>query len=172
MNFIDTIVIIVVSTSIIIGLVRGFVKEIVVFLGGILGFAIASAAYKSLSGHLGINNPSLASAAAFVIIFLAVVMIIFVIGMLLEKGIKSLKLDGLDHGLGLLLGIIRGFLICAFLLPVVEKHPIFNSSELLKTSFSAPYILKAAHWMGMYFNLDLLKPDAAVKAVEEMVEKM
>ena len=172
MNFIDTIVIIVVSTSIILGLVRGFVKEIVVFLGGILGFAIASAAYRPFAGHLGINNPELASAAAFVIIFLAVVMIIFVIGMLLEKGIKSLKLDGLDHGLGLLLGVLRGLLICAFLLPVVEKHPIFNSSELIKTSITAPYILNAAHWMGMYFNIDILKPDAAVKAVEEMVRKM
>ncbi len=63
-------------------------------------------------------------------------------------------------------------LICAFLLPVVEKHPIFNSSELIKTSITAPYILNAAHWMGMYFNIDILKPDAAVKAVEEMVRKM
>ena len=172
MNFMDTIVIIVVSTSIIIGLVRGFVKEIVVFLGGILGFAIASAAYKSLSGHLSINNPSLASAAAFVIIFLAVVMIVFIIGMLLEKAVKSLKLDGLDHGLGILLGVIRGLLICAFLLPVVEKHPISNSSELIKTSITAPYILKSAHWMGIHFNIDLLKPDVAVKAVEEMVRKI
>ena len=172
MNFVDTLVIIVVSTSIIIGLVRGFVKEIVIFLGGILGFAIASAAYKSLSGYLGINNPSLASAAAFVIIFLAVMMIVLVIGMLLKKGIKSFKLAGLDHGLGILLGIVRGLLICAFLLPVVEKHPIFNSSELIKNSITAPYILKAAHWMGMYLNIDLLKPDVAVKAVEEMVGRM
>ncbi len=172
MNFIDTIVLIVVSTSIILGLVRGFVKEIVFFLAGVLGFAVASVAYKSVSGHLGIANAALASAGGFVIVLLAVMMIVTIIGALLDKFVKSLALGGLNHGLGLLLGVIRGVLLCIVLLSFLENRPLFNSTELIRTSVSAPHIIKAAHWMGMYFNLDLLKPDAAVKAVEEMVRKM
>lgn len=111
--------------STLIGLFRGFIKELVSLAGLVAAFALArNYAQAASSGFSLLEAPSAQYALAFASIFLGVLLVSALIGWLLNKIIEVTALKVVNHLMGLVFGLVRGsvwLLVIAF---VIERTPI------------------------------------------------
>ena len=113
MTWLDYAVFGVLAVSVVWGVWRGIAREILSILGWVLAFVAANL----LAGPLGeefsrsIPTPELRVLAAFVVIFVCVLIVTSLLGLLLSKLVKQVGLGGLDRLLGALFGLARGALI-------------------------------------------------------------
>lgn len=145
MTWLDYAVIGVFAASLVVGALRGLVREVL----SILGWVIAFLAANLLAGPLGplmpqaIPSPELRVAAAFVAVFVASLIVTTLLGLLLTKIVKAVGLGGVDRTLGALFGIARGLLIvlAAVLLAGLTSAP---RQSFWRDSASGPYLVQAA----------------------------
>src|SRR5258706_16218076 len=113
MTWLDYAVIGVFFASLVVGALRGLVREVL----SILGWVIAFLAANLLAGPLGpvmpqaIPSPELRIAAAFVAVFVGSLIVTTLVGLLLSKIVKAAGLGGVDRALGAVFGTARGVLI-------------------------------------------------------------
>lgn len=113
MNHIDLIILAIIGFSVIIGVVRGFTRELLSLLSwGSAGF-LTFLTYPVVQLWLQkkISNPMLADVASGVITFTCFLLIFGLLSHLLANWIQNSVLSGLDRSLGLLFGALRGFLL-------------------------------------------------------------
>jgi len=132
--------------SIVAGLMRGFMKEIIALITWIAAFAVSIAfssrvatAFTSSSADTAQPVSMLAIGASFIALFVAVLLI----GSLLNYFIASLtKGEGLGFGnrlLGGLFGLARGFLVNLILLFLVQLSPISQQPVFAQSQLVAAY---------------------------------
>jgi membrane protein required for colicin V production len=115
MTWLDYAVVGVFAVSLVVGVWRGLVREVV----SVLGWVIAFLAANLLAGPLGpsmpqaIPTPELRVAAAFVAVFVAALVLGSLAGLLLSKLVKSVGLGCVDRLLGAVFGAARGLLLVA-----------------------------------------------------------
>lgn len=116
MTWLDYAVFGVFAVSVIWGAWRGLVREVV----GVLGWVIAFLAANLFAGPLGealpqaIPTPELKVLAAFLGIFVGVLIVSTLLGLLLSKLVQAIGLGGLNTVLGGLFGVARwGVLVLA-----------------------------------------------------------
>jgi membrane protein required for colicin V production len=113
MTWLDYAIIGVFAASLVVGVLRGLVREVL----SILGWVIAFLAANLLAGPLGpfmpqaIPSPELRIAAAFVAVFVGSLILTTLVGLLLSKIVKAVGLGGVDRMLGAIFGAARGLLI-------------------------------------------------------------
>lgn len=141
MNWLDITFLIIIGISGLLGLWRGFIREVFTFLGIVGGVLIASRTYEMALPFVErfISNPNLAKIVSFLFIFLVAAILIHILGIVISKLFKTLSLGWLDRFLGLLFGIIKGVAIVLVIILLLSKFPLGNSEELLKSSIVAPY---------------------------------
>ena len=145
MTWLDYAVIGVFAASLVVGALRGLVREVL----SILGWVIAFLAANLLAGPLGpvmpqaIPSPELRIAAAFVAVFVASLIVTALVGLLLSKIVKAVGLGGVDRALGAIFGVARGLLIvlAATLLAGLTSAP---RQAFWRDSASAPLLTQAA----------------------------
>jgi len=145
MTWLDYAVLGVFAASLVVGALRGLVREVL----SILGWVIAFLAANLLAGPLGpempqaIPSPELRVAAAFLAIFVASLMVTALIGLLLSKVVKAAGLGGVDRTLGAAFGAARGLLIvlAAALLAGLTSAP---RQLFWRDSASGPFLVQAA----------------------------
>jgi membrane protein required for colicin V production len=145
MTWLDYAVIGVFAASLLVGALRGLVREVL----SILGWVIAFLAANLLAGPLGplmpqaIPNPELRVAAAYVAVFVASLVMTSLLGLLISKIVKAAGLGGVDRSLGALFGAARGVLIvlAAALLAGLTSAP---REAFWKDSASGPWLVRAA----------------------------
>jgi len=145
MTWLDYAVIGVFAASLVVGALRGLVREVL----SIFGWVIAFLAANLLAGPLGplmpqaIPSPELRVAAAFVAVFVASLIVTTLLGLLLSKIVKAVGLGGLDRMLGVLFGAARGLLIvlAAALVAGLTSAP---RQSFWKDSASGPLLVRAA----------------------------
>ncbi len=145
MTWLDYAVLGVFAVSILVGVLRGLVREVV----SILGWVIAFLAANLLAGPLGpsmpsaIPTPELRVAAAFVAIFLLALVAASALGFILSKAIGAVGLGGVDRALGLIFGAARGVLVvlAAGLLAGLTAAP---RQEFWRDSVSGPLLARSA----------------------------
>ena len=117
MNWLDIVILVVLIISAISGLVNGFIKTVFSLVGLIVGIILAGKYYVSLSEHLGfIQSENAARIVAFLIIFLAVILVATVLGIIFTKIASAILLGWLNRILGAAAGIIMGGLTLGALL--------------------------------------------------------
>lgn len=113
MTWLDYAVLGVLGVSIVWGLWRGLVREVISIIGWVAAFLVANL----IAGPLGLRlphsipTPQLRLLVAFVVVFVVTLAIATIVGMLLSKLIKAAGLGGLDRALGAVFGTARGLLV-------------------------------------------------------------
>jgi membrane protein required for colicin V production len=113
MTLFDYFVIAIVGVSMLLGLMRGAIKEVFSLASWILAFIVAKAYSVELSRWLEtvVSNSSLRLLTAFIILFVATLIILGVISFFLTTLIKKIGLGSVDRVLGTAIGLVRGVVI-------------------------------------------------------------
>jgi membrane protein required for colicin V production len=136
--------------SVLIGLWRGFVFEIVSLLGWLVAFVIANSAGPFLADLIPLDsaNAQVRLWAAYIVVFVLVLLTCTLLARMLRALISATPLSFVDHLLGGLFGVVRGALVLVVVATLVTLSP-YASSPPWKNSHGAL-------WLGL--ALDGLKP--------------
>ncbi len=124
--------------------IRGFVKELLSMAAVILGIAAAvlfsGVASAYLEPQFGIEAPW-SQIVAFLGLFVAVYIIVKLFESALNRIMEKINLAGLDHALGILLGIAEGLLLVLIILTVLQWQSIFDVDAMIRESQFARLLL-------------------------------
>ncbi len=101
----------IVSISVLIGLWRGAVYEVLSILGWPLAFLVSRYVGPRLAEMLPINNEQTRVALAYVAVFIAILLVWAMLAWLLSKAVKAVGLGLIDGMLGVAFGVVRGALV-------------------------------------------------------------
>lgn len=115
MTFFDYGVLGIISISLLLSILRGFVRETLSLAGWVAAFFVAKLYTMQLAPMLpqAIPSESLRLLAAFLILFLATLLIVSLVTIVLGEVFKRIGLGPVDRMLGALFGLARGILIVA-----------------------------------------------------------
>ena len=172
MSWADYAVLGVIAVSVVIGLWRGLVSEVMALLIWIAAFWVAWAFGASVSAQFRglIEMPSLRVLAGYGLCFLVVLLLGALVRFIVSRLVESTGLTGTDRLLGMLFGLMRGVLVVILLVFVLGFTP-FSRDPWWKQS---PLIGKAqvgAGWLVQRLPGDLrgyLKPEDARPALESI----
>jgi membrane protein required for colicin V production len=122
------------------GLLRGMVSEVAGLVCIVLGFWMAGRFYFSLAPSLApvISNEDAAAAAAYLAIFIAAILFIALLAAVLRKFVTLAFSPWLDHLLGGIVGTVKGLLLCAVAMALLEH--LAPESPFLQESLLARYL--------------------------------
>ncbi len=149
MNWADYIILAVLGLSVLIGLWRGLISEVLGLVVWALAFWVAWIFGPSVAGYFehSIQLPSARMLVGYGICFLTVLIAGALLRFLVSKLVEGTGLSGTDRLLGMLFGFARGVLLvtlAVFLLgfTAVIRDPWWNDSILL------PQFKGVAAWLG------------------------
>lgn len=166
MNIADWSILFVILVSVVVAASEGFFHQAFGLAGLIVGYLLAAWQYHRLADWLAPNlkSPWLGEIAAFVAIFVGVVILAGIAGRIVRWAMKEAGLNVFDRMLGALLGLVKGSLFVAVIL--MGMTAFTPTSRLLEGSEFAPYFLvvgRAAIWIApsqlrdkFYQGLDML----------------
>ncbi len=149
MNLVDLGVLGVLAISALLGLSRGLVREVLGLGAWVLaGYAalLYGPGFQPMSEKL-IGNPDLADPAAYVAVFLVVLLALSLVSNLVGRAIRFSVLGGLDRTLGLLFGLARGavVLVAAYIAAALLLPPE-NWPPPVQRARTVPVIYAGAAW--------------------------
>jgi membrane protein required for colicin V production len=154
MNFIDLIVIIITSFFLLRGLFRGFVLELTIVIGLIVGYLIAISYYDYLSlfvfkAYFPQIPDSVSSIISFAIIFIAINIGLRLAASAISKTLKFIMLGWLNRLLGAIFGTIKAVLIMGIAVFLINLIP-----------FSGTFMEKAGKNESVFYPvLELIGPE-------------
>jgi len=138
LTVVDYFIIGILVISTLISLVRGFVKEVISLITWVMAFVIAMAFSAIAAQWLpeAIDIPSMRVAAAFLALFIVVLLIGGIINWAISKAVEKTGLSGTDRSIGLIFGVARGVFIVAVLillagLTTMPQEPWWQKSVLV-----------------------------------------
>ena len=156
MNWVDFLIIGILTVSIIISLFRGFVRETLSLASWILAFWIGLAFGPRLAAVLpgGVTSPDLRFAIAFAVLFIVTLVLGALFSNMVVKLITRAGLSGTDRALGVFFGVARGVAIVVLLilfagLTNLPQAPWWQQSLLL------PHFMQLALWVRDYLPAHL-----------------
>jgi len=163
MNALDVFIIVIMVVSFIYSLFRGLVQEIFSLLSLILGFISAIRIYHIPAGLIshGIDNLFIANVLGFILVFIFVSIGVGLIGKLIKKFVRHIKLESVDRIFGAFFGLMKGafvviivvLILIAFLPPA---HPVLSTSRL------SPYFMAVGE-----LSLRMIPGDLRIKVREK-----
>jgi membrane protein required for colicin V production len=148
LNWADYVIIAIIAISILISLLRGFIREILSLATWIIAFIVG---FK-FSGKLAIafapytQNSSLRVTISFAILFLIVLILGGLIGHLVAAVAMRGKLGLVDRTLGMIFGFLRGILVVAVLLLLITMSAT-KPDIWYKESYLIPHFQSLVNWM-------------------------
>ena len=148
MIWVDWVIVGILAVSAGISAIRGFVKEALSLAIWVVAIIVAGIFYQTLAPLLAnlIETPSLRVAAAWLLIFVGVLILGAIVNYLLGQLVEATGLSGTDRLLGVLFGVARGAIIVMVVLIFlpdilpVEQDPWWNQSVLI------PHFLRFENW--------------------------
>ena len=131
----DWILIAALSTSMLLGALRGLVYEVLSVTGWIAAFLLAQWFSPDVAEKLPMQNSgeALRYAAAFVLVFIASVFLAGLISALMKKIISVVGLRPVDRMMGAIFGLFRGLILLLALSVVVHMTPLQESDWWLES---------------------------------------
>jgi len=117
-NWVDYSIIGILGFSVLVGLLRGFVREVLSLTSWILAFWISFTFSGDVARLLetDISSPVLRIVIAVAVLFIVSFIIMTIISMLITKILEKMRLRGTDKTLGVIFGFGRGILLVTLLL--------------------------------------------------------
>ncbi len=158
LNYLDIAFVVIFLLFALRGGLRGFLEEIAGLVGlaaGIwLAFKFSIQVGDMLTAYIA---PRAAPTVAFVLVFLGGMLVVGIAARLLRLTLKIAFAGWLDHLLGVAVGLLKGFLLCAVVAYAAAFFiPHFTT---VRESIAYPYILDCVRESISYFNLALPQPD-------------
>ena len=152
---IDYVILAIIGLSMLVGLWRGFLREIISLLSWAAAFIIAFLFVHDAAAWLQpyIPVPSVRTILAFGGLFLATLIIGGLVNMLVGQMVKATGLSGTDRMIGILFGVLRGVVLVALLLTAVSFTPV-PDDPWWQSSVLVPYFEPLVQWLR-----DLLPPE-------------
>lgn len=148
MNWIDISILVVVLLSVVIGIFRGFVKEVLSLINW--GTAVFASIYfhESAQQYLkgSIDSQTASSIAAFVAVFLVFLILGSLITHFIGYLVKKSGLGGTDRMLGLMFGFVRGVMVSAVLLAAISFTPV-KSQKIWQDAIILPTFKPIVAWL-------------------------
>jgi len=143
----DFVAIGIVALSVLIGLMRGAVKEVLSLAAWVLAFVAAKTFAATAAGVMPdfINNPALRYLAGFIMVFIVVMALAMLLSLLLSESLKALGLGAMDRILGVVFGFLRGIVIVTILVLMA------GLTQLPKTD-----VWRQASLSGVFENLAIM----------------
>ncbi len=141
-NILDIVFFIMIGVSIILGIIKGLVRELFSLAFFIIAVILAFLFYGDLGQVLfkSIQSQDIANFTAFICIFVT----ILIVGSIITYAIKKLfvigPLKSVDRILGGFFGMLRGFLLSGILVFLLIVFPVRDT--LIKESGLCPFIMK------------------------------
>lgn len=138
MNPLDWALLVVIGASILLGLLRGFMREMISLAGWIAGIWLAFRFAAAISAVLPFAEdwPLLRTAVVAVLIVVVCVFVAALVGWLVRELIRAAKLSAADRTLGGVFGLARGMLIVGLAIFLVRdtelyRDPLWRDSLVL-----------------------------------------
>lgn len=138
MNWVDITIIGIIAFSASVSIIRGFVREALSLVSWVLAFSIAGHFYTYITQYLTyFENDMVRIAVAITILFFATLLVCSVVSYVIGQLIQKTGLSGTDRVLGICFGVLRGILVVAALLFLVDtftslsKSPYWTESQLI-----------------------------------------
>jgi membrane protein required for colicin V production len=141
-NWLDILLLVIIAITVIIGAIRGFVRQIIGLLAVILGLVLALKFYpygKEVFTFL--RNEVLAQLLGFFLIFVIVLSVGWVINILLAKAVRG-PFRSLNHFMGAGFGLLKGLIICVVVVFGFLVFPV--NTRILEESVLTPYCIEIA----------------------------
>ena len=150
LGWVDIALLAVFCLSVLVGLWRGFVFEIVSLLGWLVAFIIANAAGPVVADYIPLGDASSATRlwAAYIFVFVLLLLTCTLLARMLRALVAATPLSFIDHLLGGVFGVVRGALVLVVVALLVLLSP-YATSEPWKNSHGSL-------WLGL--ALEGLKP--------------
>ena len=161
-NWVDIAILVIIGLSMITGLARGFVKELIALGIWVLAFWLAyhyTAATEVLLQPY-INDPSVRKITGFVAILIGTLIAGSLVNAILSSILKRSGLSGTDRLLGLGFGFVRGVFVVSLIIVVLKMTSIpqddhFHGSTLYARfdplvnwlSARLPNVINQVHWL-------------------------
>lgn len=135
----------IVVLSMLLGIMRGGVKEILSLAAWIAAFIMAKAFAETAAGWMPamISNPSLRYLGGFVLVFVIVMAVAMLLSLLLAESLKAAGLGAMDRLLGLIFGAARGMVIVLTLV-LLAGLTALPKTDLWRHALFAPPLVKLA----------------------------
>jgi membrane protein required for colicin V production len=147
LNWIDYSIIGILLLSLLIGAIRGFLSEVISLATWIAAFVLAIKYAGLLAPHIHLTQ---SAGVNYVIAFASIFIVTLIIGITINVIIRHMwsrnGLPPLDSIMGLLLGIVRGIFIVAFILLLLSNSPLKNE-EVVKHSQFIPVFNPIVKWL-------------------------
>jgi membrane protein required for colicin V production len=152
LEWIDLIITVVIGLSALTGLFRGVIKEVIALGVWILaiwtGYTYSSKLTPWL--HHYIQDPTICTAVAFIIILLGVLLAGGIVNTVLSFMLKSTGLSGMDKMLGMVFGFARGVFIVSLVLAVIKMTSLPYQQYTQSSKICAQFT-PIVKWISGYF---------------------
>ena len=140
MTVFDYVVLVIMGLSVLLSILRGFVRETLALASWLVAFFVAKLYTLELAPLLpqSIPNQPLRLLAAFLILFLATLLICSLLAIALSEVFKRAGLGWMDRCLGALFGLARGMIIVCVLVLLGGLTTLPKDVRWRNAMFSAP----------------------------------
>jgi membrane protein required for colicin V production len=149
MNWADYTILAVLALSVLMGLWRGFIGEVLALVCWVLAFWVAWMFGPALAERFSasISTPSVRVLLAYVLCFVTVLIAGAIVAFLMRKLVEGSGLSGSDRLLGMVFGLVRGFALVTLVVLLLgftpfRRDPWWNESRLM------PNFEIGARWLG------------------------
>ena len=155
LNYFDIVLLLLLLLFLLRGVMNGFLAEFAGLLGLFGGLWYASYAYTDLVPYLAnvIKSPFWRELAAYGLVFVSVLAAVALLARMVSKVFSLIAPPFLDKGLGAVLGLARGMVVCSVSL-VLLRH-FLPDVHFFKYSLVTP-------WMGPFLNFARLHLPASL----------
>ena len=152
MTVFDYVVLGIIGFSILLSLMRGFIREALGLGGWIIALVAARYYGISAAGMLpsALPNENLRVVAGFLIVFVSVLLITSLLAVAISEVVRRIGLGLIDRGLGFLFGCARGLLIVGVMVLLGGMTSLPQRPEWRDAMFSAPLeamVMTAVPWL-------------------------
>ncbi|GMR00084.1 MAG: hypothetical protein BMS9Abin18_0915 [Zetaproteobacteria bacterium] len=149
MSLFDYLLIAIAGLSMVLSLWRGFVREIISLIGLVAAFFAASRASGMAANLMNgwIPNTTVANIAGFTLVFVAVMVVVALVGALIRKLVDMADLTATDRTLGMFFGLARGLLLIGLFFLIYTSYAKLDK-PWMKKSMLTPYAIKMGDFLG------------------------
>ena len=144
LNVLDWIVVVIVVSSVISSILKGFAREAISLAAVILGLLLASWFYPQAGSLVSayVKTEAIASLVGFALIFLGVLLAGAVISFVVTRFLRVVDLQWFDRLLGAAFGFARGWLVGSIIFLGLTAFPV--RIETVQQAMLGPYLLLSA----------------------------
>ena len=141
MNYLDIIIVVILSYCVIRGVFRGLIKELSSIIGVFGGFYAAYTYYTMVAKLLSkwISNPGYLNILSFMVVFCVVFLVISILGVIINYLLKLAFLGWFDRFCGAVFGAMKGMLIVSVILISLTTF-LPKGTPVIKDSLLSPHV--------------------------------